>query len=930
MTAFMLTLAVFAGFWLIGLSLLAAVRADTTALRVTLTAPALGSCALLLPAFMLSHADIPIEHIALPLLITLLVFAVSLLVIRRPSLPVTAIPVLGVCVGGLLLAAQPMREFGFHWLANANPDMANYTLSAQELLHRGLLAPFDITGLTRGLDYATPFTGLHLIGARPGSELMLALVSALTHRLPYEVFMSVAFALSLCGVCAAGALAMQASRRWWAATVAAALLVISPLATLGVLQQLIAQVWGLALGAALFALLMCPELYRRRASPISDGIPIAVLFVGLVVVYIELAAALAVAYALYLLVLGLRKELTAGVVTRVWLPAVVVLVVVLGSYLPTELGFVANQAASGTGASGQTPLFGYALVPAALPAVLGMQQLTPLVVAPNLELSIAVGGILLICILAGALASARRGVGAAVVLVTFAGLAGLLALHSADFGLYKLYMYLQPFLAALIAVWLTADSRYVRGLVLIPVLSLVAVQLSTQHAWVAASRDPIELPHASAYDLLSAFRRIAGNGHGPIIAASEDSTLIELEAESGLRRPIFFPSRVLFRGLLNGKLGGRAVEKSAAAARAALADTPHAFNLHTLDPGRVDRFEEDPRISESLASPSCELVLPSGNGIPLNRRVLPEGSSNLYATPCVHARDLLTFTNSTLGEPYYLSEKRRTVAYYQLEADPYFPGHTFAGFGRYVLVRVYGPTPNARLELDFTSTLRHDGSNRLPPVAVVGATRMPLPVGGRGSARVFSQPVSYQVIDGAPYLALDAGEEGIRFRSKRSGLYGLYGGSVPLDPRVLTSYVRNISLVSATEYGQLRPPLALSNFPADLANEGLEYSGIYEDGWVGEDCYAMLAGGPAADLLLQADVPAGAGKGVKVLLNGRVIASSVGAPGLLSVRVRVPASSVRRRVELRFAGSIKLQPPDNRPGSAHLSFLGFVAPTHVR
>jgi len=930
MTAFLLTLAAFAVFWLIGLAMLAAVRADTASLRVALTAPAIGSCVVVLPAFMLSHTGVAIEHVAIPLMIALLVGAVVLLAIRRPPLPMSVVPVLVVCVVGLLLAAWPMLEFGFHWLANGNADMANYTLSAQVLVSHGLLAPFDITGLARGSDYATTLTGLHLIGSRPGADLMLALVSALTGRLPYEVFMPVAFALNLCGVCSAGALAMQASRRWWAATVAAALLAISPLATFGVLQQLIAQVWGLALGVALFALLMRSDVHHRGSSRIADGIPIGILFAGLMVVYVEVAAALAAAYALYLLILGFRKELVPGVVVRLWLPAIAVAVVVLTTYLPIEVRYVVSQAGIGSGTSQQAPLFGYALVPAALPAVLGLQELKPLIAAPNLSLSIAVAGILLICLLTGALISARRGVGAAVVLVTLAGLAAVLAVHSADFGLFKLYMYLQPFLAALVAVWLTADRRYVRWLVLVPLLSLVAPQLSTQHALVAASRDPVDLPHASASDLMPAFRRIAAGAQGPIVAPSEDSTLIELEAESARGRPVFFPSTIVFRNLLNSEVGGRAVERKDRAAKAVLNDAPHAFDLHTPDTNRSDPFEENAHISESLAFPSCELVLPSGTEIPLNRRLLPEGSSSLYATPCVKARNLLAFTYSALGTPFYISQNRRTVSYYQLEDDPFFPGHTFAGFGQYVLLRVFGPLPNTRLELDLTSTLRRDGSNRIPPVAVVGATRMPLPVVGRGSARVFSQPLRYQVIDGVSYLLLDAGEEGIRFSSKRSGLEGLYGASIPLDPRLLTSYVRSISLVSANEYGQLHPPLALSHFPADLADDSLEYSGIYEDGWIGEDSYVVLAGGPPADLVLRATVPSGAGKHLDVLVGGHDVASMPVEPGPLGLRVRVPASTSRRRVELRFAASIKLQAPDGRPASALLSFLGFVAPAHGR
>ena len=79
----------------------------------------------------------------------------------------------------------------------------------------------------------------------------------------------------------------------------------------------------------------------------------------------------------------------------------------------------------------------------------------------------------------------------------------------------------------------------------------------------------------------------------------------------------------------------------------------------------------------------------------------------------------------------------------------------------------------------------------------------------------------------------------------RPGLTGLFRTSALLDPRLLTSYVRDISLVSPAQYARLRPPTAIRNIPADLANPALEYSGIYEDGWLSQTSYARLAGGPA-------------------------------------------------------------------------------------
>jgi hypothetical protein len=867
---------------------------------------------------MLSHAGLPVEDFATPLNLGLLIGAGAIVALRRPRLSSSVVPVVLVSVLGLLLSAWPMLEYGFHWLANANDDMANYTLSAQQLVHHSLLAPFDFDGFVRGVNYETSLTALHQAGTRPGTDLLLAQLSATTDRLPYEVFMPLALALNLCGVCAAGALAMQATDRQWAATIAAVLLVLSPLATFGVLQQLIAQVAGLAFGVALFALLMRSDLHQGKGRRVADAIPIGVLLAGLLIAYIELSTVLALAYGLYLVVLAVRGELASRLVGRLWIPAVAVVVLVLTSYLPTELTFVSHQATSGSRAvSGVIPLFGYTLRPTALPGVLGLQRLRPLINTVNLNLSIAIAGVLLAGILVGCLTSLRRGAGAAIALVAFGGLAALLAVRASDFGLFKLYMYLQPFFAAAVAVWLVGAGKRMLVLVAIPLLAIFAAQLSTLRSYVDTSRHPVELVNASAASLMPAFRHIVATTHGPIVAPSDSPTLTKLEAESARGRPIFFPGTILFLNLLSGgNEGGHGNYLQHVFVKHSV------FNLQLSGAKHLDGFEEVSGETQSLGAPGCQLVLPTGSQMILNRHQLPEGSPSLYHTPCATTRDLLELVSSSLGRPFYLSKVRRVVSFYQLEDDPFFPGHSFSGFGRYALLRVLGPTHNARLELEITKTVRNEGLERLPPVSVVGATRSRLPVIGRGSARVYSGPLRFQVIGGQPYVLLDMGEFGTLARYPHPGLQGLYGTSIPVDPRILTSHVRNISLLSETEYARLTAPRALSRFPGDLENESLEYSGIYEDGWLGEEAYAVLARGPAADLILRAAVPQGAGKHLEVLVDRHVVDSRAIVPGPLSLRVPVPASSTARRVELRFARTIKLKGADGRTASALLSFLG--------
>lgn len=82
MTALLVVLALFAGCWLVGLALLSLVRADTSELRVALTAPAIGTCVTVLVTFLFSEAGVGVAHCALPVAIVLLVASVSTLAIR--------------------------------------------------------------------------------------------------------------------------------------------------------------------------------------------------------------------------------------------------------------------------------------------------------------------------------------------------------------------------------------------------------------------------------------------------------------------------------------------------------------------------------------------------------------------------------------------------------------------------------------------------------------------------------------------------------------------------------------------------------------------------------------------------------------------------------------------------------------------------------
>jgi hypothetical protein len=146
-----------------------------------------------------------------------------------------------------------------------------------------------------------------------------------------------------------------------------------------------------------------------------------------------------------------------------------------------------------------------------------------------------------------------------------------------------------------------------------------------------------------------------------------------------------------------------------------------------------------------------------------------------------------------------------------------------------------------------------------------------------------------------------------------------------LDPRYLTGYLRDASVMGSAEYRRRVAPSNLHRFPADLANPNLEYSGIYEDGWVA-DSYAVLSTGGAHELVVRADVLPGPDQRLEVLVDGKRIVSRRVKPGLLDLRLPLLGAAATRRVELRWAHVERLGLHDPRPAAARLLFLGFTPP----
>ena len=471
-----------------------------------------------------------------------------------------------------------------------------------------------------------------------------------------------------------------------------------------------------------------------------------------------------------------------------------------------------------------------------------------------------------------------RGESVAAVLAFMVLFSLLLFARSGDFGLFKIAMYAQPFLLGTAALALVPPER---GLwsrpTWLPLALIAALGLRTQAFYIRTSVNPsfnrtqIQNQLSAMDDLraLSGLRARSVDVDLPVVPIAKLAALFLRGTPArfvGLRET--FQPRLRL-SVMSGRLRAAAATVNEIVRTAA--GTPQEFALRDpADPSGSDRFYLVAAPSPDGSAPSgCDAVVTATAAQSIvNRTTTGSTGGTFRVLPCRDFTNHLAFVSSSLGRNYYFGGAD-PVAMFGVEPDYFYPDRTLAGVGRYLLFEVMHPTATSRLVMDFTGTLKGDGTNLLPPMAVIGDERVALGAVGRGSARLYSKPFAPQWIDGHAYAAIDFGVEGTRYPERRRGLMRWLGRNVPLDSRRLVGLARNISLVSEPEYERLSPPSAIATFPRDLGAPALEYSGMYEDGWIADDVFVVLRRpNGAAVLTVKGDVlPTSSGSGMTVTIE---------------------------------------------------------------
>lgn len=938
--AFLLPIGLFIYFGLIGTATLSLLRTQRNTLQNLLLSPAIGVAFTLLPVFLLSRAGLPVKLFAIPLTLLLLLLSGAVIVYRKPIIPMSRyIGFALVFFLSLFLTGRPLLHFGFNWLSYANDDMANYCLGALRFLNHGYSDVPNLTEMVQGKDYSQ-FYWFSFIPAmmRSGSELFLAWLSGLTHQNPLQIFMILIVGLHLILISSMAAMVLVSKKRRTIALITSLFLACSALTTLGTLYQLIAQVLGLSLLIALGTLLQQVFTTTKNYQLFRYSILLSVIASTLLISYPEIVAILVFAWIVYFIISLANGWRPTRSFTLLISMSLMESIVLLNTYWINVVSFVHFQATADLTHS-KGDLFPYFLVPSGVADLWGLAPLAMIPGEPLGSITIFLGFFLsMVTIFLLIKQTANRYFPAIVALVIM-----LFAIHfymgtrqQSGFMLFKLAMYVQPFICAILAegIYQQISSKKRR---FISIMFLAGLGIGVQFSYLLASYGGLgqpysELPLASntnfSSELSMLTKKIPKNL--PIISEATSVVSVKLQSLFLAEKNTQYYSNVFFYGFSGGEIFKYTLPK--------LYNLADGLKLKLLSnelklPFVVKNNNQKRMISyfskSGFSQSNDALLLMEG---PLrsifNRYQMMEADNTNYLTiPISNISNHLVFVSSSLGQNYYLGESQH-ISLYGLEKDYFNPQSSMASIGRYLLFQIINPSSHYRLVLDFTESMTHKDENKLHEATIIGDKEYPLPLIGRGSARVFSTVFTPQMIKGDPYFMVDMGVNPTAAPRIRKGLNRLYGNDIPLNYRLFVGHARDISLISDSEYEQLTPPSSIQHFPEDLKNANLEYSGIYEDGWLSEDVALRLTQlQPKTKLTIQGSLPTFREKSTPIFMtvyidNEKISEKQINS-GPFQFQLDAPNGNIKRNVKLHFSDQFSLPKGDDRLVAVKIDIIGF-------
>lgn len=282
--------------------------------------------------------------------------------------------------------------------------------------------------------------------------MLVALCLSVFHLNGFQLFMPIMVALGLMQICAAAALVYHTEQYRGAALLTTGLMAVAALPTFGIEYQLLAQVIGLS---ALIATSLLLFNMPRRPDVRSVAL-CTIAATGLAAIYPELSPFLFLGAVVYFGMRFLRRSLDLRALL-VWLGSISVLTTLfLNVYLRNYLAVMVGRVVASSGPEVSTFFiitFPFYLIPSGIPNMFGIYSAVEGIGEPWLSLGVLLGLVLLAATIVAIFEAVRGGeIAGAPVAVMFA-LGAVLFSKQAGFGLFKLAMYVQPFIIPCLVLW---------------------------------------------------------------------------------------------------------------------------------------------------------------------------------------------------------------------------------------------------------------------------------------------------------------------------------------------------------------------------------------------------------------------------------------------------------------------------------------------
>jgi hypothetical protein len=469
-------------------------------------------------------------------------------------------------------------------------------------------------------------------------------------------------------------------------------------------------------------------------------------------------------------------------------------------------------------------------------------------------------------------------------------------LRQNDFGLFKLSMFVFPFLIPPLAS-LVMGRREVLVRVILSMLVPAAALSSPQYVADARSPQRSTIPFAERSGLIDLVNMSAEKASAAVLIASTPTAAALFQNQRSFSSPEFTTRTPGYYFSAPG------------------AGIPYPSEWWR-NPLYFDVIEQGPAITRALGDSYKEReYLMSDRIYAWVGPAAPDTAFRVidpswpFPQTMGHGSCVLTFLPTSISQPFYGHNDPDRVAFWQPEIIEAFGVNEYQmGIGRDITFNTHNLPEKPILVFSYSTSLLKTADLRLRPVEVHGADGL----NARLNACGIGMLRGWVGISEQRAYRLSTGRVPEYFPRSESSIQSLWGAELRLDPRKLTGYMRELRVIGERDLPP--PPHSIERFPTDLLRADTFFSGICEDGWVGNECEVRLQGGGRVHI--KGEVPAlgdDVKQRVEVYVNGALAATRDYCSGTFLLKCVGEAADQVYDVKIKCSTSVSLPSPDGRP-----------------